>query len=288
MSVALAVVGAVLGAAASLAQAQRWLTATRTGRRLCPGPPAAQPSLTVPRAARLALERAGLDDDAERLVAMWCAGLAAAAVAAATTPSGRILLAVVAVGPPLAVRLAGGRLARQRLQQLPDALDAVAAGLRGGLALPAAVAGAAAVGPPLEAELCDVARAVEGGRPLTDALERWVTEAGDAHTQLAGAALTVAARVGGPGARAVDGAAASLRERLASDAEAAALATQGKASAAVLTIAPLGFAFLLTSLDPGAGHFLLGTPVGWLCIVVGLTLDAVGAWWMATLVRRAR
>ncbi|HEU5083238.1 MAG TPA: hypothetical protein VFU14_07865, partial [Acidimicrobiales bacterium] len=70
--------------------------------------------------------------------------------------------------------------------------------------------------------------------------------------------------------------------------EAAALATQGKASAAVLTLAPLGFAFLLTSLDPSAGRFLLGTPVGWLCIAVGLTLDAVGAWWMAALVRRAR
>ncbi|HEU5082372.1 MAG TPA: type II secretion system F family protein, partial [Acidimicrobiales bacterium] len=283
MTVALAVAGAVVAAAASLGQVQRWLAAARAGRRLGAVAPGARPAATLPGAVRLALERAGLGDDAERLVGLWGVGLVAAGLAAVAMPSGRILVAVVAMGPPLALRLAGGRLARQRLHQLPDALDAVAAGLRGGLALPAAVAGAGAVGPPLEAELRDIARAVEDGRPLTDALERWVAGAGDAHTQLAGAALTVAARVGGPGARAVDGAAASLRERLASDAEAAALATQGKASAAVLTVAPLGFAFLLTSLDPGAGRFLLGTPVGWLCIAVGLALDAIGAWWMAAL-----
>lgn len=287
MSLALAVAGAVLATAATLAQGRRWLVAARAQWRLRSSG-AARRSTPVPRPVRLALERAGLGDEAERLVGLWCAGVAVTTVAAATVPSGRILLVLAVVGPPLAVQVAGGRVARQRIHQLPDALDAVAAGLRGGLALPAAVAGATAVGPPLGSELRSLTGAVDGGRPLTDAIERWVDEAGDAHTQLAGAALTVAARVGGPSARAVDGAAASLRERLASDAEAAALATQGRASAAVLTLAPIGFAFLLTTLDPSAGRFLLGTPVGWLCIAVGLGLDALGAWWMAALVRRAR
>jgi tight adherence protein B len=45
---------------------------------------------------------------------------------------------------------------------------------------------------------------------------------------------------------------------------------------------------LLTSLDPTAARFLLGTPAGWLCIGAGLGLDAIGAWWMSRLVRRAR
>ena len=56
----------------------------------------------------------------------------------------------------------------------------------------------------------------------------------------------------------------------------------------MLTLAPIGFAFLLTSLDPAAGRVLLGTPIGWLCIALGLGLDGVGAWWMARLVRQAR
>jgi Flp pilus assembly protein TadB len=39
--------------------------------------------------------------------------------------------------------------------------------------------------------------------------------------------------------------------------------------------------------DTGAADFLLGTPGGWCCMAGGLTLDAVGAWWMARLTRGA-
>lgn len=281
------VAGAVLAGAAGVGELRRWLTAGRARRRLRPtaGPHRGRP---LPHPVRHALEQAGAGDDAERLVTLWLGAIATTIVAAVALPSGRILLAVALLGPPIALRLARGRAARLRAAQLPDALDAVAAGLRGGLALPAAIAGAASVGPPLGDELRAVAAEVDGGRPLAEALGRWLAAAPDGHSGLAGAALTVAAQVGGPGARAVDGASASLRDRLASEAETSALATQGRASAAVLTLAPIGFAFLLASLDPGAARFLLGTPVGWLCIAAGLGLDGIGAWWMARLVRRAR
>lgn len=285
---ALAGAGAALAAIAAVAQGRRWIAADRARRRLRSRPGPGAPSVPLPRWLRTALDRAGLGDDADRLVRWWALAVLAAAAVATSMPSGRILLAVVTAGPPVALQLAGGRAARQRSAQLPDALDTVAAGLRGGLALPAAIAGAASVGSPLGPELRAVATEVDRGRPIADALERWQRQAIDPHTALAGAALSVAARVGGPGARAVDGAAASLRDRLSSEAETSALATQGRASAAVLTLAPIGFAFLLASLDPSAGRFLLGTPAGWLCITVGLGLDALGAWWMARLVRRAR
>lgn len=286
---ALAGAGAVLAIATTMGQARRWVAAERARRRLTGAPPDARPApIPVPRRLRAALDCAGLGADAERLVSLWCLAVVAGAVLAVVAPSGRILLAVAIAGPPIVLQLLAGRADRQRAGQLPDALEAVAAGLRGGLALPAAVAGAAAVGPPLGPELAVVATEVDGGRPLTEALARWQAGSSDAHTALAGAALSVAAQVGGPGARAVDGAAASLRDRLSNEAETSALATQGRASAAVLTLAPIAFAFVLASLDPGAGRFLLGTPVGWLCITLGLGLDALGAWWMGRLVRRAR
>ena len=282
---AIAAAGTVLAASLGIGGARRWQAAARTRHRLLPA--TAERTLPLPDRTRQAFRRAGLADDADRLVAGWAAALLLALVVSFAVPSGRILFAVGLVAGPGALALAGGRSDRRRTAQLPEALDAVAAGLRGGLALPAAIAGAASVGPPLGDEVAAIAREVDAGRPLTEAVARWQAAATDPHTALAGAALTVAASVGGPGARAVDGAAASLRDRIGSEAETAALATQGRASAAVLTLAPLAFALLLSSLDPAAGRFLLGTPVGWLCITVGLSLDALGAWWMTRLVRRA-
>lgn len=282
---AVAAAGAVLSLSLCLGEARRWEGAGRARRRLLPA--AASRPLPLPDRVRVAFRRAGLADEADRLVGTWALGLMLAIWVSVAVPSGRILFAVGLVAGPAGLVLASGRSDRRRTAQLPEALDAVAAGLRGGLALPAAVAGAASVGAPLGDELAAIARDVDAGRPLTEAVSMWQSEATDPHTALAGAALTVAASVGGPGARAVDGAAASLRDRIGSEAETAALATQGRASAAVLTLAPIVFALLLSSLDPAAGRFLLGTPVGWLCITVGLGLDAAGAWWMTRLVRRA-
>lgn len=283
---ALAAAGAVLAASVGIGGIRRWHAGGLSRRRLVTRAPS-RPVL-LPTRLRLAFRRAGLEDDAERLVVLWAGAIMLALGLSFVAPSGRILLAVGLVAGPLALVLAGGRNERRRTAQLPEALDAIAAGLRGGLALPTAIAGATSVGAPLGAELAAVAHEVDAGRPLTDAVARWQAGAADPHTALAGAALSVAAQVGGPGARAIDGAAASLRERIGSEAETAALATQGRASAAVLTLAPLGFALLLSSLDPAAGRFLLGTPVGWLCVALGLGLDAAGAWWMVRLVRRAR
>lgn len=284
---ALAAGGAVLAASAGVTSAGRWIAGARTRHRLLEG--AASRAAPMPGRVRDAFGRAGLAEEADRLLRLWLAGLVLTLTGSLLVPGVRLLLAGALVAGPVGLLLATRRETRRRSAQLPEALDAVAAGLRSGLALPAAIAGAASVGAPLGDELGAMARDVDAGRPLAEAIGRWqAATPDDPHTGLAAAALTVAAGVGGPGARAVDGAAASLRERLGSEAETAALATQGRASAAVLTLAPLGFAFLLTSLDPAAGRFLLGTPVGWLCIAVGLGLDGLGAWWMARLVRRAR
>lgn len=279
-----AALGATLAGHEVLTRAGAW----RVRRRLAGGEgrAGAGAGAALPAWLVAALERAGIDDPS-RALRGWAAGIGLASVLALLSAGGRILLVLALVGPPVAVRLAGGRLARRRTAQLPEALDAVAAGLRAGLGLTGAIAGASAVGPPLGPELHALAREVEAGRPLRDAIGRW-SDGADPATTLAGAALGMAADVGGPGARAVDGAAASLRDRLAAEGEADALATQAKASAAVLAVAPIGFAVLLTSLDPTAARFLLGTPAGWLCIAVGLGLDVVGACWMAALVRRHR
>lgn len=243
--------------------------------------------LPAPPSVAARLRRAGVPDP-DLALTVWLATLALCALAAPVLAPARVLLATALLAPPALLAVAGDREGRRRARQLPDALDAVATALRGGAALGPAIGNAASVGPPLGTELAAIADAVTTGRPLDQALGTWAERSGDTGTGLAAAAMTVASRVGGPGARAVDGAAASLRDRLDADAEATALATQGRISALVLTFAPVAFAVLLSGLDPRAGGFLLGTPAGWLCITLGLGLDAVGAFWMSRLVRRAR
>lgn len=276
----------VLATAACWSLAVRWIGAERAVARLDLAPPAA---VAVPPAVSRALRRAGIDTDHRTLVRGWISVLAVATVLAMSTGGGAVLLLVALLAPPGAVLAARGRAARARTRQLPLALDAIATGLRGGASLRDAVAETAeGIGEPLGSELHGIAARASAGLSLAAVLSDWAEATDDPPTRLAGAALVVAAELGGPGATTIDAAAASLRDRTAADDEIAALSVQARLSALLLTAAPIGFAFLLTSLDPTSARFLLRTPAGWLCIGAGLALDAAGAAWMARLVRGAR
>ena len=283
--------GTVLASAACWQASVRWVARNRVVQRLELTPPTRR---AVPTPVARALTRAGVDADHRLLIQGWIAAVALAGVASVLVGGGVVLLGTTVLAPPLAVLAARGRGAARRARQLPLALDAVAAGLRGGASLRGAVADAAGIGGHLGDELAAIAAQAESGRPLADALAQWSDDWGSgsrpgaASHRLAGAALVVAAELGGPGAAAIDAAAASLRERAASDDEIAALSVQARLSALLLTLTPVAFAFLLTSLDPTSAHFLFGTRAGWACIAGGLLLDAAGAMWMGRLVRTAR
>lgn len=190
----------------------------------------------------------------------------------------------------LALQRLTGRLEQRRDDQLCLALEHIAASIRSGTTLVAAVAAAATTAPqPIGIELQRVAAAVRGGAPLRSALERWNEVSGvHAGTRLAATALGLAADAGGEMARSVDRVAATLRERREVRAEARALATQARASAAVLVAAPVVFTALVATVEPGAVLFLVGSPLGLSCLVLGLALDAVGALWMTRIVRSPR
>jgi tight adherence protein B len=129
---------------------------------------------------------------------------------------------------------------------------------------------------------------VAHGSPVATALAGWAAPPGaSADVRLVAAALTLGAHAGGEVARAVDRIAVTLRERAELRGEVRALATQARASAAMLTLAPLGFAGLVASVEPAAIGFLLTTPIGLLCLVLGLALNAAGAAWMSHITRSA-
>lgn len=214
---------------------------------------------------------------------LGAAGLGFAWVAVG--PIAAAALVAASVAAPAAAWLRRRVLAReQRQQQLPAALERLAGALRSGSSLPIALDEvSAALAPPIGTELAAVAREAARGRPVRDALDDWSAAHDDPGTRLAASALVLADVVGTAPARAVDGVAATVRERLDLAAERRALATQARTSALVLTVAPVGFATLLVLTGTEAGSFLLGSPAGWTCLALGTVLDAVGVWWMARL-----
>ena len=279
--IALVVVGGLAGAFA-WSETRRWWTGARVLARL--GTPT--PTRLAPPIFCRAVERAGIETDPRVLLDVWIAAAIAAAAATPVVAGAPVVLVVVLVGPPAALAAGRTRAARMRVAQLPLGLDAVAGSLRGGAALTSAISEATSIGGPLGREFDDIGRRCRDGLDVRSALTDWAESGGPA-VALAGASLTMAASVGGPAADALESAAASLRQRAAADEEVVALSVQARLSAGVLSAAPVAFTFLLATVDPGSAQFLLRTPTGWACIVVGVALDGLGGWWMHRLVRRA-
>ncbi|MCC5951030.1 MAG: type II secretion system F family protein [Acidimicrobiia bacterium] len=175
---------------------------------------------------------------------------------------------------------------RREQQAFVAVLDGLGSALRSGAGPQQAVREVARRPGVEPAGLGSVVGALDRGVPLAEALAQWSSERRAAERTLVAAALGTGLSTGGALARAADRAAATVRERMAVEREARAMAAQATTSAMVVACAPLAFGVLVVVADPSMAAFLLGTPVGWLCLTVGLGLDVLGALWMTVLVRR--
>lgn len=206
--------------------------------------------------------------------------------------AGAVVAAALAVSGPVAVlSWRRGRADRRLAAALPGVLEGVAGRLRAGASLPEALADAAdepSGSALLDADLGDLRRRIAHGQPFADAVEGWAERRPAPGVGLVAAALVLGAEAGGARARAIDGVAATLRDRRAVAAEVDALSTQARASALVMMGAPVVFAALGLLSDPEVARFLLATPAGLACLVLGLGLDALAGWWMVGIARSAR
>ena len=244
--------------------------------------------LVAPARVGEVLECAAAPWPAEAVWRGWLAAVAAAAVggtAVGGVGAGAAAVAVVAAGPPAVAWWCRDRADRLLEASLPDALEQVAAGLRsGGGLLDALAAGAEATPGPVGDDLAVVVAEARHGS-LAAGLDRWAARRPLPGVTLAVAALAVGNHTGGAHARAVDGVAATLRDRVALRAELRALSSQARASAVVIAVAPVAFGAMAALTDPRYAAFLFRTPLGLACLVGGLLLDAGGAWWMASLTK---
>lgn len=230
-------------------------------------------------------------------------GTAAVARVAPAALLACLVVMTLAAGPALAlvvaIAVAGGAALlhrgapRRRYvavdRELPVVLEVVARHLRAGGSLAQAIAAATPTGPsPLASSWARLVSDLELVGVVA-ALERWMSLRGGEtrpSERLAASALALAAESGGSPARAVDGVAATLRARQAVTDEIRALSSQARSSAAVIAGAPLAFGLLAAAADARTAVFFRST-AGLTMLAGGLVLDAVGAWWMASLCRAA-
>ena len=197
-----------------------------------------------------------------------------------------LLVGSAAVAARVWVRSRRGQASARLDRALPTALEAVARSLRSGAALGHALAEAADASlDPLGAELRRVTAEAAAGVSLAVALEGLAERQPSAAVRLAVAAMALGVDTGGAQARAIDGVAATLRDRLAVEADVRALSSQARASAVVIGVAPAVFGGLAAVSDRQTAAFLFRTPLGLACLAGGLGLDALSWMWMRRLMR---
>ena len=195
-------------------------------------------------------------------------------------------------------RLAGAgtsTLARLRKWARPDdhaaevaeLLELTARALRAGASLPMALETASAELP--GAGLAPVTRRIAGGLSVAEAIDGWAAAATGSRTaaarRTAAALLVLGHGSGAAMAASLDRAAASIHQRRATHDEIRALTAQTRASGLLVALAPAGFGVFVALIDGDALRVLVATPVGWLSLLAGLALEALGVWWMARLAR---
>jgi len=193
------------------------------------------------------------------------------------------LLSRLGIFEPL--RRGAEQRSKRRLEmRIPDSLDRVVRQLRTGATLSLALRGVGAD----DVVFARVAAELDNGQSLQKAVAEWGAEDDLPNRKLTATALELASTSGGATARVLDGVAASLRDRVALEREVAALSSQSRASAVVLVVAPVVFAVAVAMVDHRILDVLIGRPIGWACVGLGLGLDALGAIWMSRLIGRHR
>jgi tight adherence protein B len=195
---------------------------------------------------------------------------------------------------PIAAAAYGARRVRTRRanvlppvvvqERFADAIGAIAAAVRAGSSLDQAMRYAAGEAePPIQERLAALVAELDLGVPLDVAIDGWARELGTDDGDLVAGALDLHRRSGGDLPAVLDQVTATIRDRVGIAREVRSLTAQARMSAWILGLLPVGFfAFLcLTARDQIEGA--LGTPVGIVCVLVGLGLEGGAFLWIRSL-----
>jgi tight adherence protein B len=171
-------------------------------------------------------------------------------------------------------------------ERFADALGSIAAAVRAGASLPQALSYAAGEAePPIREGLDQLVGDLEVGLPIERALEHLRATSPSPDTDLVVGALELHRRSGGDLPAVLEQVTSTIRGRVSVAREVRSLTAQARLSAWILGLLPVGFfAFLMVAARSDV-QGALGTPIGVLCIVVGLLLEGGAVLWIRSLIR---
>jgi Flp pilus assembly protein TadB len=171
---------------------------------------------------------------------------------------------------------------------LVDLVEEMARQLRGGLGVTTALLQAIAnSSDDLQQVLEPVVASLTIGTPASVAVTALGSQHNNGDLHSLATLLGASEQLGGVRPDALDGLTTMMRERTTAGADVATQAAQARVSAIVLGCAPIVFCGVLVLSDGRSSAFLLHSPIGLGCAVVGLVLDGIGGVWMSTVTRRA-
>ncbi len=233
------------------------------------------------------LRRAAIDTSPETVVQLWAVSVVVAMLVVATISLHWIalVLPLTLVAPIFGLRAASHRADRRVEAALPEVIRAVASDLRAGANLAQGLVRVADGESALRGDFRRISARVRLGASVVAAVEPWPRERPTPGVAAAAAALACVGTSGGPAARALDGLARSLADRLAVADEQRAQAAQARVSAVVVGLAPIAYLVFAAVVDSGSVAALVERPVGRICVGVGLVLDGLAIAWMRRIVR---
>ena len=203
-------------------------------------------------------------------------------LAVASNPlSALIGLIVVGMLPPAILSFLAGRRRKQFQALLPDTLQLMSSTLRAGYSLMQGVeAVSQEVSEPMGRELRRVVTEARLGRPLEEALDGIGRRMESGDFAWAVMAIRIQREVGGNLAELLVTVAETMteRERLRRDVKA--LTAEGKISAIVLGVMPLGLGGFIYSINPDYMQPLFNTTTGKFLLGSSIMLALFGFWWM--------
>ena len=190
-------------------------------------------------------------------------------------------LVVVALVPPAILSFLAGRRRKKFESLLPDTLQLMSSTLRAGYSLMQGIeAVSQEVSEPMGRELRRVVTEARLGRPLEEALDGIGRRMQSGDFAWAVMAIRIQREVGGNLAELLVTVADTMteRERLRRDVKA--LTAEGKISAIVLGIMPLGLGGFIYSINPEYMEPLFNTGPGKVMLIGSILLALFGFWWM--------
>jgi len=169
---------------------------------------------------------------------------------------------------------------------LEEAVRALGHHLASGSSLTTAVRLANASHP--TATLGELRAAVDRGSTMVEACDRLaIDDDATSDTSLTLRVIALAAEHGGDPVAHIDALEGTLRERRHARDERRSQASTALASTRFLTVLPIVCSVWICLDDQSVRDVLLGSPLGYACLTIGLILNAVGRRWVTRLVRFA-